>query len=511
MLGFSRSFLKLIFNLSLLNYVNQFLFLLTAIVTIRYLGSELFGTLQYFTSVASVPTIFYSYLSYALIRFVPVVAGRRKTELFLGSLLIQLAVLVSFLVVVALISAALPAARFWTLDKPMSEQQTSWLLLLLVPYMSLMLVNNALQAQTAGLQRVTASQIIAVAGNALTLMLLAVVSAKVPESGWGVVLVLGVRTVSRLFTLAINAFHLARATPFPRELLSIPLAEWLPISRGVYREYIRTYALPLQISSAFAFLKEHLAVLVLGQTGQLSWVAYYDILNKAYEVPRKFLPDLVRALVPRMVVAMAEAPAQFRRQFARFAWLQLGFNAAVGTALLAGYPILLAVFGLDAPPEVAWIAFLFSATLLVSTVGLTSAYLIMLGEDSRPQMAASIVRSLVLTGLTVALVPAYDAVGAAAALLASTVVSGAMLSIATGSSGAWRLRDSVGHGLIASGVIALWLVGVVAGIAVRPEHLRWSYRPPQTLGARHGRVGEASFHSPSILLARKAFPNRVWA
>ena len=192
----------------------------------------------------------------------------------------------------------------------------------------------------------------------------------------------------------------------------------------------RRYALPLQLASVGAFFKEHIAVIVLGQAASVTQVAYYQVVNRIFVIPRKFILSTMDALLPKIVDAMEADPAHFRKQFRFFAWVQLVFCVAAASAILILQRPIFGLLGIVPTAEVAMVVLFFSINLLFSALSQSNSLGFHFGSDTRAVMVVSILQASILTVLTMLLVPHAQAVGGAIALMVATACSSVMLVIA---------------------------------------------------------------------------------
>ena len=228
----------------------------------------------------------------------------------------------------------------------------------------------------------------------------------------------------------LSLVYLSHISDVWSQLARIGPYEWIPVCRRVHQDFNRRYTLPLQLASVFAFVKEYLAVIVLGQAASVTQVAYYQVVNRIFVIPRKFILNTMHALLPKIVDAMEANPAHFRKQFRFFAWVQLAFCVAAASAILALQRPIFALLGIEPTAEVAMVVLFFSFNLLFSALSQSNSLGFHFGSDTRAVMVVSILRASILTVLTMLLVPHAQAVGGAIALMVATACSAVMLVIA---------------------------------------------------------------------------------
>ena len=457
---FSRDVLKLVANLLLLDAFNQGLLIVIAFGTILYLGVDYFGVVQYFTAVGAFPGAFYNHFTLTIRRFAPVDDTRLQAEIFLSSLLFQVAIAFGVVSLAFLGFSIFPATRFWRIEHSLTDPQVAWNVAIVLLSLLTSVLANSLRALVNAQQKIRTAKLMATFEIVLNLTWLLAAFLLLSDRAWGCVFVLGSRVVSQVFVVVLSLVYLSHISDVWSQLARIGPYEWIPVCRQVHQDLNRRYTLPLQLASVFAFLKEHLAVIVLGQAASVTQVAYYQVVNRIFVVPRKFILSTMHALLPKIVGAMEADPAHFRKQFRFFAWVQLAFCVAAASAILVLQRPIFGLLGIEPTAEVAMVVLFFSIDLLFSALSQSNSLGFHFGSDTRAVMVVSILQASILTVLTMLLVPHAQAVGGAIALMVATACSSVMLVIANRHGVLWQLRDNL-HYLLAMLLVAtLWYAGI---------------------------------------------------
>ena len=201
-------------------------------------------------------------------------------------------------------------------------------------------------------------------------------------------------------------------------------------------------------------------MIVLGQAASVTQVAYYQVVNRIFVVPRKFILSTMHALLPKIVGAMEADPAHFRKQLRFFAWVQLAFCVAAASAILVLQRPIFGLLGIEPTTEVAMVVLFFSINLLFSALSQSNSLGFHFGSDTRAVMVVSTLQASILTVLTMLLVPHAQAVGGAIALMVATACSTVMIVIANRHGVLWQLRDNLHYSLAMLLVATLWYAGI---------------------------------------------------
>jgi O-antigen/teichoic acid export membrane protein len=280
-----------------------------------------------------------------------------------------------------------------------------------------------------------------------------------PFSGLRYILLFSI--IIQIIKTSILLVALTRWTRIWAELHHVRLRDIVRICSTGYRKYFRRYTVPLQLTAVFSYAKEYLGVLFLGQFGLMAQAGLFDIIRKIYLVPRKLIPGLINILMPKLVLALeTNSRERFRQLFNRFTWLQLGFNVIVGSLLLVLSPVVLKIGGIEQAPDALWLVFLFSANLIFLSIGHCNNYILQFGKDTRPLFPISAARSVIVTALTVVLVPTLESIGAGLALVFSNGVTAVLFAYVTRGTKLWTWENNIYQAAAGSAVVLLWAAAV---------------------------------------------------
>lgn len=426
-------------------------------IRFRYLQAEIMGLIAYFTAIGDIPGAFYSHFNRGLSRFLPECGEKAREQLFAVAFSLQILVVSVFLGLFLLGETWLPMLAFWADRSVGSETIRILLPWYVAAYVLVTLLQRFLLAYLGGLGQVVMSQRIEVVGALTNVAAIAAVWLMVVDRWEGLIWVLAIQisisvTMSSfLFRSAIRFGGISIVGIF--RTMSRPREECIP----VFRKYFSRYTVPLQAASVFAFVKENVALLLLGQYNLMESAGVYQVVSKVYLAPRKFIPGLMERLMPKMVAAANRDRAAFSSRYNSFSWVQFSIYSLVGTILLLAVPVIRKVFAIE-EAALGAVCYLFSVNLLLSAVSQMNINIIMLGKETIRFMMTSIIRSLVVVVCTVVLIREQGILGASLALVISSLVVTALLAWETRGSDLfnWSLNwRQAGYSL---GVSLIWLV-----------------------------------------------------
>ena len=201
---FSRDVLKLVANLLLLDAFNQGLLIVIAFGTILYLGVDYFGVVQYFTAVGAFPGAFYKHFTLTIRRFAPVDETRLQAEIFLSSLLFQVAIAFGIVSLAFLGFSIFPATRFWKIEHSLTDPQIAWNVAIVLLSLLTSVLADSLRALVNAQQKIRTAKLMATFEIVLNLTWLLAAFLLLSDRAWGCVFVLGSRVVSQVFVVVLS-------------------------------------------------------------------------------------------------------------------------------------------------------------------------------------------------------------------------------------------------------------------------------------------------------------------
>ncbi len=236
----------------------------------------------------------------------------------------------------------------------------------------------------------------------------------------------GSTVASALGILLIRFFIFVKANAILSHVRELGYQTWPGVFRSVYRDYLKRYTLPMQLTGLFWYFTENLAIFIFARMGLMREAGIYSLVSRIYGVPRKFIPQMISTVFPRLVVSRQRDEAAFRLKYVRLSWGKLAAHAVFGTALLAGYPLIIKLAGLTHSGTLVFLFTAFSFNLVLHALVISNSNLILLSTDARWVLVTTGLRALVVAGVTIALIRPYQAAGAAIALVVSTLFTLAM-------------------------------------------------------------------------------------
>lgn len=438
-IAFGKSVFRSTWKIGSLEIAIQVLAFVTSIVKFRYFQAEVMGILGYYTALSQFPSIFYGSFTRLYIRFMPTATPRRQGEIFLAGALYQIGFLILLGVLILPVMAAIPGFRLWNGRITEGGANYGYIFWFLIAVLPLSMSQGILAAAQRSLQRYSAFQAVNLAF--MTVMILGTLAVTIwvtdRQSGMRALLWLQIAaTGGAVSMLALDLGHNSTLWSETRQVLPA----WRSICKNVYHAYIKGYTLPLQFTAIFAYVKENVAVIILGQAGMMSDAGLYNVATKIYTLPRKFIPGLVDVFMPRMVLSAGRDPEMFKEKYGMLSWAQFLSFSAIGTLIFLALPLFGMILNIENSQSLKFVFYLFSINLLVSSIAQINKNIIMLGEDTRWFFLTSLVRSIMVTLITAILIPAFKSTGASLALVISSLFVAIMLSIETRKSNklAWR-------------------------------------------------------------------------
>lgn len=452
----ARSLVAPVFKVTALELVIQGLGFVIMAIKFRYFGATFMGLIGYFGALGELPSAFYSNFNRGLQRFLPTAAPMRRVEIFIATFFFQVVFLALFFAVLTAIALTIPKWAFWRSHMVLEGGNVGFVVNFTGAIIILILVQGVLSSLMSAMHLYLEVQILKLAQCAVQLaafLALTWMSAGKLKGLWIYYwMMTGIIVVSSLYM----ASRAARWLKFKEYFAELKPGGLRLAIVSVYREQFLPYTLPKQVTSILAYVKENIAVIFLGHMGLLADAAVFNLANKMYGLPRRFLPGIVSMMLPKLVVLAETNKARFRSKYNDFSWAQFGLHIIAATALFAGIPIIRKLFHVENAPELTVVFYLFSANLVINAVGNANFNIIELSKDMRWYMLSVAVRIVVLVSINIFLIPRMGNIGATVALVISTVVVTAMQSWDTRKTELWDWRHNIWHFLIWIGVAAVW-------------------------------------------------------
>jgi len=240
--------------------------LVSSLLLVRYLGTELYGGYAYFTAVAAIPPIFYGALANSISRFVPSVETKEeRVRILLGAVLWQLQLFSTLVLLSCVIFWLVPEIRFWERHLTVGSFSFKWVLVLMLLALPVTLVNQWLSGYAAAIQKIGYCLALNSAFELLRLGLLVTIYIEVESRLEGLELLLVGQLLLRLVVILMWVIKHTHWGQLWHPLFAIPFSEWRPVLQSTFQHHIRSYTGPTQLQSIVALIKNYLPVLILGQ------------------------------------------------------------------------------------------------------------------------------------------------------------------------------------------------------------------------------------------------------
>jgi O-antigen/teichoic acid export membrane protein len=460
----SQAFGRFFLNLGALTMAAQAVGFVSMVIKFRFFQAELMGVLGYFVAVSNLPPAFYENFSRLITRFVPTATPRHRAEILLVSFCCQLAILIAFGVIAIAAAGLFEGARFWHghgIDPRLSYFMAGFVLAI-VP---INMLSSFFGACLNAWQRYQSLQVIDIVVLSINLLVTVFVVLTTTDLILGLKITTASTVLTALILLFIRFGMFWRISGIWGEMRELHPRTWPQAFRSVYHEGIRRYTSPMQLTGLFWYLSENLAVFVFARMGLMREAGIYSLVGRIYGVPRKFIPQLISVIFPRLVVSKERDEEAFRRKYVLLSWGKLGAHAVIGTVLLASYPLIVKIVNLPHDGTVLFLFAAFSFNLLLHAIVISNSNVIMLSTDTRWVLLTTGLRAIVISVVTFALVPTLKASGAAIALVISSVISMAMYVFETRREGTLSLGVNMRQFGAAVALASLWLAVIVAVLA----------------------------------------------
>jgi O-antigen/teichoic acid export membrane protein len=425
------------------------------LIKFRYLQAELMGVLGFFVALSNFPPAFYENFSRLLTRFLSTATPTRQAELIVVSFLSQTALLAAIAGLAGVSAWVFDEARFWQgqgIDPRLSVMMTVFVVLI-VP---LNMVSSLLGACLTAWQRYKVLQVIDIMIIFLNLVVTAVVVWLVDDRIFGLKIMTGSMILSAGTILLIRYLIFRRIATCLTEIRSLSPSRWPLMFRGVYQDHLKNYTLPLQLSGIFWYLTENLPVLVFGRMGLMSEAGVYNLVSRIFGVPRKFIPQLITMIFPRLIESKTRDKEVFSRKYVLLSWGHFGVHAALATLLFVAMP-LIAILAKISPDKTLMLLFgAFSFNLVIHAMVTSNGNLILLSTDTRWVLLTSGLRALAVVLMNIILIPLWHGPGAALALVISTVFVLGMYILENRREGILSPSLNAKQFLAAVGVAGVW-------------------------------------------------------
>ncbi len=397
------------------------LVLISSVLFVRYLGAELYGAYQYCTAAVAIIPVFYSNLDQVIVRFFPSADRQQQARIVFTAFVIKGTV---FLIVGMLAGLVW---YLWGRRVPLGQEilnrpgMTIVALLMILQIPVTLLVNTS-TATLMALQQFNILTSLVSARAVLNLAwLVMVVSWWKVEAAIGLPFIVGGRLLVSLFYLLISAFLVRQAWPGGWRSVLACLRETKEALKEGSGPDVRRYVLPLQVTGLMGYLKQYLPGLALGAAVGLAEVTYFRVIQQVFTIAHKFIPNTLGFVFPGMVKAWERDRARFEARYQFLSVLYVGTVAGMGLLLLFSARPLLGLWNLEVSKEVYWVFLILGVNLIAGAANQIELRVFLFGKDTRAIMIIAPIEQLMISALTVCLVPPLGLIGAGLSQLARTV------------------------------------------------------------------------------------------
>jgi O-antigen/teichoic acid export membrane protein len=395
--------------------------LVGSVLFVRYLGTELYGTYQYCTAAVAVIPVFYDNLDQVIVRFFPTATGRQQQARIVFTAFVIKGAVFFFVGTLAGIIWYLWGRRVPLWQEILSRPGMAVTALLLILQIPVSLLAGTVTSTLQGLQRFNLLMGLGLTQSVLNLIWLVVVTCWKLEAAVGLPSIVGGRLVSSFVFLAIVAFLVRQAWPGGWGSVLVCSRQIRETIREAFGPDVRRYVLPLQFTGLMGYLKQYLPGLALGTAIGMAEVTYFQVIQEVFTIVHKFIPNALEFVFPGMVRSWERDRARFEARYQLLSVLYIGAVAGMAFLLLFSAKPLLALWDLEIAREVQWLFLILGVNLIAGAANQIELRVFLFGKDTRAIMIITPIDQLVLSVLTVSLVPPLGLIGAGLGQLARTI------------------------------------------------------------------------------------------
>jgi O-antigen/teichoic acid export membrane protein len=414
--------------------------ILVRLIVVRYLGSELFGGYRYFVAIVAIPSVFYSHIDHSLKRYIPELTNKNKVLLLLTVLLLKLGILLLLLLSLLIGHEIWEGIFFWQNQIHVGSHSMKLIFFILILSIPFQLLNQTLVSYAFSIQKILITQWV----NIITLLarfIFIIITFKYSTTkAMGLESLVFLNLFFNIFTSILWLYFHRKWGLFYQLRKYIKSNNYHDIFVISYNKYIRNYALPIQATGIFGFMKQYTPLLFLGKLQEFDALTYYDNIRSIFEQISKIIPNLITIIFSKIVRIKFNNPDVFHIYYRKLNWLHFGFCYGSAIILFSSSSIWLAYYNFMLTKNIYIIVSLFSINLILTSFAHQANYIINLGKSTRILFITSLFRAILLTIIMLALIPKLAGVGAGLAIVMSSLLVVIILNIHISKSKYFEIR-----------------------------------------------------------------------
>lgn len=391
-----------------------------SIVTVRYLGGDLYGAYQFFVAWVAVMLLFVQFWDTGISRFVPTADFDRQVDIVFGVFCCKLVSFGTTAFIAAVVVLAFLSDSPLFLDRIIDPALMTVIVILILelPFAFISSTFNQTLVALQHFRRILIYSLVRAFAVLVWTIFVAIVW--VPAIPTGLIAILVGRMAIQVVSTAWLGWTLGRLNPgffsaFVRRI-GAPSAAFIMLREVDYRRY----TLPFVVTTLSAYVRDQLPSIALGAYASLNDVAVYRIVASVFQFLFTFFVNTGRFLLPGLVKARNIDADHFDYRFALISSFYLATMAVIAGILLVFNRLLLSIWGLEPRPFVELLFIFIGLNLIVDAAASIEVIGFSLGKDMRRMIPGSVGRAVIQAAIVFALTPSLGLTGPAVGLLAGT-------------------------------------------------------------------------------------------
>lgn len=420
---------KRVLNLSVLDYLNQGVNILFSVIFVRAVGADMYGLFKYLLAILEIPDIFINQLDKTSLRFNVELDLRGRINLLFFNLKTRLKFSVPFFLGVFVYFAFIKDKALWFPDSWADLTFGLLVLTLSIAWTFAQSINSTLSTFVTSMDRAEINQVLNLVSSVITLILGAILYFAVDTEKYKlIILFISMRLLITIGMVVYNVYWIHKNQTSVKNLFKIAREAASPSTMQLTKEMLKGYALPLQLNTIIGWLKDRIAVFLLGSAGEMAAVGHFEIIRTLYNFPKKFFPRLMNLLLPRAVKSYQNSKDEFKKKFKELFLIQFVFALVSGLGIILLSPYILKAYNLPHSKSLFLFIWIYAINLLCSAVSNANNFLIEINNKAVYLLQAAVVRIILVIPLTIYFTKVDTTLGAAVAVTVSTFGANILLT-----------------------------------------------------------------------------------
>ena len=389
-----------------------------SVLTVRIIGANIFGKYQYCLAIVEFPAVLYSGFDRIINRFSATERYEDQLKLLLSSYFVHFIVSLVIFFIFFIHFNLYPYLNFAFLNITNNEGEKIFYLTFLFCFISGIL--NTITTYLNGIRKIQLSQYASLAISVLNFLFVLFLYFIRTNNKSDITQLLVGRTFILLALIIVIIFNF-------KDLfikLFFMLLNPKEIKKSLiftFEKHFKDHASHYQITEILGYLKDRIAILILGNFGHFSGATFYEIIKNVISILRKFFVQMFNVFIPQIVYSHDKNKDQFVKRFKYFSHGQFFITCLAAVGIIFVTSLILKIYSLENLKSYYFITYLECLTLVVTAWANSNNFALEMFKDSKSIMEAAIGRTLIVSILSPILISKFEVTGAAWALLTSTI------------------------------------------------------------------------------------------